>query len=367
MRRVTVIVLAIFVCNLLYIYLGCSREEIDELMENGEIETKDGDNETPIHLEGKTNRWREPDPIFDLEKTWRFDFEGTLYAEPSTESEVVYNGLLKDVEIVDGYSIFSNYSHEDVPDISFGPSKMYIAWYRLSSGDVTGWTKKLPVNNAVDGKNEYPIAPEHIFSFKKDFSPLREKPDIISKPLRVSGGVEDEEAYPITYPNMTKGKPVNPVGRCEDWFCVRFGYYNSGWLQYNESTISLYRLVYERDLSVEMYAEMKLYFPVSEIINDAILITISYADDAGDFLANPVLAISAHNDESRNPFDHTYSWAPGVAHTTVEYYYVDLPTPVRRNEIEAITFFPGNMDGVYNEKERMYRIDPADIWGEFKE
>jgi hypothetical protein len=350
--------------------------------------------------EGYVYKWGELDPIFDFEHEWRPDFEGKLYDKPKTESDiryyewdsenkknvfheelgevpnVIFEGFLEKVHVVDGVSIYhigpihvGLGKFPEYTSYNYIVSESYIPWFRLNAGEVEGWAMAPPVfdGSTYSAENYRP----YLLAFIDDYSPLHEEPRDDSPPLSFrpegSGEIEYSAPYlgPDTFPDVPKGEIAFIIGRCGDWLCVGFGDMNRGWLRFDESFVSVYRLAYRHKLPVEMFATLAIYLPIEDPIRSIGFVTHAYDGDGERFLADPVVSLTTPKGNVSAPATLTGRDPSGTMSADgFSLYYAELPEEVRREDILKVTFYPGNEpDEACNER-YVIEFDPATIWSE---
>ncbi len=302
--------------------------------------------------------WERLDEIGDFSKPWFTDYSGSVYALPDSDSEIVYRGYLEDVEVLDGVSVLGDLTRSFS---GYVPLKVgYVTWFEIESGTIHGWVPSRYLYIQDYRSFERLKSGEYFVYFEEDYTPVRVKPDE-NAPAIERLELADDEIY--TSPSLYKGDVVTIVGRCKDWLCVKFGFWDEGWVRYEDPRMSIYRSVYFKpirdDRILESFMEIRLLVPLGCYIDSLLLEVYGNISSVEEYLAELEIEIITEN--------KILIHKPNIVSNkewVVTYFHGSFPEKVKRDKIERIRMIPIKMITEYPnaEDEMIVDIDASGFW-----
>lgn len=308
-------------------------------------------------------RWYGVEPLVDFDNEWHPNFVGILYSEPSKESEIIYKGYLPRVYIKNALSVIED-TPSDYP--YWRPSIRYFSWYYIDSMSIRGWAER---TSLFEQSAQIPGVPIEIHKyravFERDFYPLREKPEHNAPPITYIG---DEIDGFVTTPKLEKGKATRVFGRYNDWLLVSFDIWDEGWIKYDDTTFTLYRLIYYAELPfLDMSSDIRIFIPVEDSFGRVLIETYGYLDEGRLWLEDSEIVLSTSStDVTCNGAFLSFGAGLGSAYSRSSYYLFTLPGKVNRKDITHITFNSGVPEFSEYENKLIITIDSQEVWGEFE-
>jgi hypothetical protein len=300
-----------------------------------------------------TARWSDTGALVEAGEPWRPIITPDNYyddndrrapipirAKPQKDAPVVKT-ISEDtqVEVIGGRSVWGSYE-------SFGEEEYtYFVWLKVRAGGAEGWVNRFPLRQEFVG-GAVPMWEEVVdmtrVTFTAPYAPLYEGPSTEYPVVREEWGRE-----------IDAGSTYTVRARCGDWLCVK-----GGWLPADSSGLDFEYLgfiwePYEYALFCfylpqgneigRIFYTYTAYFKLAELPDDDPLFTFKIA--RGEFVVTPKKLRSY-----------------GFYETSQGDYEVVITPPIKREDIEAITFAVGG-DG-----ERIqFTVDPREAWAEYDE
>lgn len=263
-----------------------------------------------------------------------------IYAEPDDQAEV----LLRieeptEAEFLDARSVRKSY--EDMAGETWAS---YDAWVEVKVGDVVGWVRAYSFF-AKDYSNPA------LVRFAKPYAPLREGPSEEAPVARED--VKPGDRWRVGA-SAAAGQYFFLAGKVADWYCIDRGY-SEIWVPADAPGLELFYLTYAWHPTGD--SDFWFYLPGDEEVGRVFYLVDTYLGSRGLPWKEPRLEVVAAG-ETFELVPLEIGYAGG--YECVDYYFeFAFPHPVRREDIEAITFSVGD------EGERVYfTVDPHDAWRE---
>lgn len=267
-----------------------------------------------------------------------------LHAEPDADSAVLATFEYDDdtpYEILDVKSIL-RYN-----DFNFRPAYEYDAWFNVRRGGYVGWSMGVGILDI-----------SCLVEFRQPYAPLREGPSS-SAPAIESERFDyaDQQRLALT-PDVPAGSIYRLHSAYNGWYCV--GNFSDGaWVPADAPEVTLYREVFHWWPDTEAYDEdFSFFFPVRGAVGRIIIRNgcfLRWERLSGD---DPVLRITTSKDEF--VLLPEYVTSKGYYEGWNDYFIVQLPRAVSRDEIKAVTFETGSPAQRYK-----VTVDPREAWAEY--
>ncbi|UCH79060.1 MAG: hypothetical protein JSU81_03685 [Candidatus Coatesbacteria bacterium] len=263
-----------------------------------------------------------------------------LRAKPEKDAPVVKT-IVEDtqVEVIDGRSVWGTYVDGLLEEDVYS----YFVWLKVRAGEVEGWVNQLPFREGFVG-GEVPMWEGVVnmtrVTFTAPYAPLYEGPSTEYPVVREEWGR-----------GIEAGSTYTVLARCGDWLCVKgawlpadtagleFEYLGFIWEPYEYALFCFY-LPRGNEIGRIFYT-YRAYFKLAELPDEDPLFSIK--TKAGEFAIVPKTL-------------RRY----GFHETSQGDYEVVISPPVRREDIEAVTFTVGGGG------ERIkFTLDPREAWAEY--
>lgn len=263
-----------------------------------------------------------------------------IQAEPDEQAEV----LLRIREPTEGELLSARSVRKSRGDMAGETWETYEAWAEVKVGDVAGW---IPADCFPMKSYANPA----LVRFAQPYAPLREGPS-------EEAPVAREDAKPgdrwRAGGAAAAGQYFFLKGKVADWYCLERGF-SAIWAPADAPGLELFYLTYAWHPTDN--SDFWFYLPGGDEVDRVFYLADTYRASGGLPWKDPRLEVVAAGETFELvPQDIAYSGG----YECVDYYFeFTFPRPVRRDEIEAITFSLGD------EGERLYfTVDPHDAWRE---